>query len=269
MKKKTSHRAGSRLYLSMALLTLGLFIILIYALTLPFNRMQSNIVLSATAWASILLMLIDLVEILAYATGASLLLFAAFRPFSSATVLRLGGIYALTTLLRYILDLSGAWILYGTRHFVYNILEPTLLNQLPYLLLDLLFVLAATVLALCFAERYYQKRSVITKVSVLLSNEDSPLPAISLHPFKKIISLKNPLQLCVFLLGCILAAANVISNLLFDLQYLSLGITVTASDVFSMIGSYLYSILLGLIFYIVCVLVLNLLFRHQDKLTKS
>ena len=86
MKKKSALCANGRLDLAMLVLTLGLFAIITFALTIPLNKILNDVVWSQTLWADVLLVLLDLVEILAYAVGASLILFAAFRPFSNFTV---------------------------------------------------------------------------------------------------------------------------------------------------------------------------------------
>ena len=269
MKQKHFFRARGGLYFTMLGLTLALFAILIFALTLPFNSVNTNAVLRDSILPDVLLILIDLVEILAYAAGASLLIFAAFRPFSASTVICLASIYAATTVLRYGMDLIGAWILYGTRYFLYNILEPTLLNQLPFLFLDLAFVVIALVLSLTFADHYYRKKAVLTKASVLFQSDAASRPVLEdLYPFSKPLSLKNPLQRCAFILGCLLTAANGVSNILFDIRFLSMATSVGFLDILSMFGSYAYSLLIGVIFYTVCMLLFHVFFRYQNRLTK-
>lgn len=270
MKKKSTLRAGTRLYLAMLVLTLGLFAIVTFALTIPLNKVLSNVVLSQTMWADVLLILLDLVEILAYAVGAALILFASFRPFSSSAVIRLSILYAATTLLRYIMDVLGAWILYGTRPFFYYYMEPTILSKIPYLILDWLFIVLCVALALTFANRYYRKRAILIRASALLKDEDVPLPELTeFYPFKKAISFKNPLQACTLMLGIVLIIAKIISNLIFDIQRLSWGISLAIGDVISLILSYCATILVGVIFYTVCVLIFHYLFRHQEKFSKE
>lgn len=268
MKKKPTLRAGARLYLTMLFLTLGLFAIASFALTIPFNIVRDNIVLAKTMWVDILTILLDLVETLAYGVGASLILFAAFRPFSSACVIRLGVLYAVTTLIRYVMVVLGAWVLYGTRLFFYYHMEPTILSKIPYLILDWSFVLLCVALSLTFANRYYRKRAILIRASALWKDEEESLPELTeFYPFKKAISFQNPLQACTLILGFVLIVSKIFSNLIFDI-FFSQGFVFTFGNVMSLIASYCSTVLVGVIFYTVCVLIFHYLFRHQEKFSK-
>ena len=269
MKKKRTPNAPFPLYATMFGLTFILFAILSFALTLPYNLLFSNEVLKESFGTNLLSILIDLFEILAYAAGATLLIYAAFRPFSAATVWGLGGLFALTSVLRYAMELIGAWILYGTKNFLYNILEPTLFNLFPYVCLDLAFVLLSVILALSLSDHYYRKKAVLSKASVLFQNDET-LPTVEgLYPFQRVLNLKNPIQLCAFILGLVLVAANVISNLLFDVNYLINAITVSFLDVLSMVGSYAYSVMIGIVFYGAYMLLFQFLFQYRNKAAKK
>ena len=215
------------------------------------------------------MILLDLVEILAYATGASLILFAAFRPYSPSSVIKLSILFGITTLLRYIFDVLGAWILYGTRLFFYYYLEPTLLQRIPYLILDWLFILVTASLALTYANQYYRKRAILIRASALLKDEDTPLPSLNeFYPFKKAISFSNPLQSCTLILGIILVIAKIISNLIFDINRIALGVSFELGDMISLAASYCSTLLVGIIFYAVCALLFHYLFRNQEKFSK-
>ena len=269
MKKKRTPNAPLSLYMTMLGLTFILFAILCFALTLPYNMLFGNEVLKDSFGTNLLAILIDLFEILAYAAGAVLLIYAAFRPFSAATVWGLGGLFALTSVLRYVMELAGAWILYGTKNFLYNILEPTLFNLFPYVCLDLAFVLLSLILALSISDRYYRQKAVLSKASVLFQNDGS-LPTIEgIYPFQCVLNLKNPIQLCAGILGLILIAANVVSNLLFDVNYLINAISVSFLDILSMAGSYAYSVMIGVIFYGACMLLFQFLFKYRNKASKK
>lgn len=259
MKQTVKHRASKWLYLSMLLLTVGLYLILTFALTLPFNRIQGNAVQSATVLPTILLTLIELVEICVYALGASWILFSAYRPFSVGTTLRLGGIYVFCALLRYAFSLINAWMLYGTRVFFHMMLEPNLIHYAPYFLLDILFALLVVVVGQVSADRYYYKRGVVSKASVLLNHRCDEIPNVeAFYPFRKVISFKNPLQACTLTVAIVLAVCNLLSDLLF----------VRYTSVLSAIGGYAADLLMGVVFYILCVVIFRLLFAKQDRLSK-
>lgn len=268
MKKKPTLRAAARLYLAMLWLTLGLFAIASFALTVPLNKISLNVVLAETIWPDVLLILLDLMEILGYAAGASLILFAAFRPFSSACVVRLGILYAVTTLIRYVMDVLGAWILYGTRQFLYYYMEPTFLQRIPYFILDASFIVVCVVLALSFSNRYYRKRAILARASALWKDGDAPLPELTdFYPFKKAVSFKNPLQACTLILSIVLIGAKILSNVIFDV-FFSQGFSLTFWNVVSLLASYCSTVLVGVIFYAVCALIFHYLFRHQEKFSK-
>ena len=259
MKSTIKHRASGWLYLFLFFLTLGLSVLLTFALTLPFNHVQNNAVQSATVLPSILLTLIEFCEICIYAVGASLILFSAYRPFSVATTLRLGGIYILSALLRYALDLVNVWMLYGTRMFFQMMLEPNLLRYIPYFLLDIVFVLLVMILAQLGASRYYRKHAVLNKASVLLSKGDQELErSLPFYPFTKVLSLKNPLQFSTLILAAVLSLFNILSEILF----------VRYTSVWRAIGGYAADLLMGVVFYVLCMFLFRLLFAKQEKLSK-
>lgn len=259
MKSSTKPRTSGRLYLLMFLSTLGLSVILTFALTLPFNHVQNNAVQSATILPSILLTLIECCEICIYAIGASLILFSAYRPFSATTTLGLGGIYILSALLRYGLDLINVWMLYGTRMFFRMMLEPNLLRYIPYFLLDIVFMFFVMILAQLGSNRYYHKHSVLNKASVLLNKGRNELErSTPFYPFEKLVSIKNPLQLTVLIIAAVLSLANILSELLF----------VRYTNLWSAIGGYAADLLMGIVFYVLCMLILRLLFANQEKWSK-
>ena len=259
MKNIYQKKATKSLYLALFLLLVGLYLILAFALTNPFNQIETNAVLKQTVLPDILLTLIELVELVVYAVGASFVLFAAYRPYSVATTLSLGGLYVLCALLRYGFMLVNIWIIYGNQMFFHRMLEPNLIFYIPYLFLDVCYIALILIFAQLTARRYYRKRSIVSKASVLLNKAADEVPTVeAFYPFKKIFSKKNPLQVCALSIACFLTLLNIVSDIL-SIRY---------AGILEAVFGYSTDLLSGLIFYVLSIFVFSLLFRKQEKLTK-
>lgn len=242
-----------RLFFVPALILLALYLFLVFALTLPLNRVLANTVLSDTWLPNGLLTVIDLSELAAYALIASWAMYAAYLPCPPSVGLRIGLLASVTTVLRYALTVMSAGILYGFRVFWQWYFEPTLLNNIPYCLFDLLFIVFAIVLAQAGSARSYRKQAKKGTFA------ESP------RAFSKLFDKRNPIQVSLLLCGVFLAVFKILADLIFDIRYLPQISSIDVWDIFSLIGSYASDLLFGILFYILSVLIVSRLNKPKQS----
>lgn len=251
---------NKRLYWTVPLILLGIYLFLVLALTLPYNRIMANAVLSDTLLPQGLLTCIDLLEIAAYALIAAWILYAAYRPCTPSVLLRMILSVAAVILVRYAMAVMSACILYGFRVFRLWYFEPTLLNNIPYCIFDLLLSVLMLIVAQVGANRYYRKQAHGNAAAIaLLGKQVSAVEqtAAPLSPFSKLFDRSHPVQRALLIIGCVLTGFNILSDVIFDIRFFSQAASVDAKDIVSLIGSYLYDLLFGLLFYIASVLILS------------
>jgi len=241
------------LYHAMTFFSFGLFLLLAFGLNLPYNLANNNIVLHPTVLPDVLLILIDLIETLAFAIGFSILVFAMVSRVPAA---KLALLFLCATLFHRICDLAVALIL---NHVLS--LKDILIN-LVYWIFNGILILGAYLIARHQTKKHFKRTALQSKASSLFGKtEDYPVQptAHACYPFKKIYSKENPCQACALRIGILLSAVRVLVRMIFDIVY---GAPKDFGEVLVMIVYYSSDILLGVIFYVFSMFVFHRLFRR-------
>lgn len=243
-----------RLHLAMLIATLGLYTLLSFGLTLPYNYANTNIVLYTSILPEILSVLIELVEVILFAFGFSLLIYTSYLRYPLRSAIGLTGIFSAAALFRRLCDITVIVIVYGELG-AYDLIE-----GVTYLLLDLLLIWVILGVIRLSASRYDRNLATKNPVSVLFTDDGLPeVDITAFYPFKKVYSKENPIQGCVLVIGGILSAVKVISRIIYDIEY---GAPDGIGEILTMIVYYGSDLLIGLIFYVLSTLILGKLFRR-------
>ncbi|MBO5416238.1 MAG: hypothetical protein J6A83_06375 [Clostridia bacterium] len=209
----------------------------------------SDVVYATTALPEIIDIVIDIVDVAAYAVSFSIIIYSIFK-FTLKKSIGLIFIYIASVALRYLANLIITTISDGA----FSVDE--VFYVLIYLTLDLVLFGIVLILPSILIPSYYSKRAVIEKANAKLGKK---MPSVheELFATKKIFSAKNPLHISALVTGIILSLVKIATRVWFDLY---IGAPSSAADAMWMVAYYLSDILIALIVYAISLYI----FAHFD-----
>ncbi len=256
MKSKSVSQSNAdknkpRLALIMLIASFCITLFSAFSLELPYNYFLGN-VLIPEAISTLLLFLMELMDIILYAAVFSLIIFAVFDRQRLPAIIGLAAIYIGSLLLAYIADLICIAILY---HQIEDYIASTLMLFLPELIWNLLLLTLVIVLSRALSKRHNRNLTVQAKASSLLQNENITLSKTEgIYPFRKIFSKQNPIQIILLTVACVMSVkAMLVSVLRIDYGSVAWNILGCLGELF-----------VGLIFYVLSSFLLNRLFLKSN-----
>ncbi len=236
-----------RLALIMLIAAFGITLFSSFALELPYNYFLGDVMISE-AISTVLLFLMELLDIVLYAIVFSLIVFAVFDRQKLSAILGLTAIYLGALLLSYMADLISIVILY---HQIEDYIASTLMIFLPELLWNLLLTALVLLLSRSMSKRHIRRLTVQAKASSLLQNESISLSKTEgIYPFRKIFSKQNPVQVCLLTVACVMSVKTILVSV-FRIDY--------GHILWNILGC-LGELFVGLIFYALSSFLLNRLY---------
>ena len=246
------------LFLTMLIGCGGLFVLLSFGFGFAYLFCNNNIILFQSILPDVIDIVREITEILVWALALTLISYAIFFRLPKSIIQCLCFLLIGLLLLHRIFELVMVLIVYGSLDLYNDILE-----NIFYLIGDLLLVLITYLLASSTAKAYYRRRAIKTKAKSLFENDTSiDVTQEDFYPFKKIFDKANPLQVCLLKIAILFSAIKLLSRLLFD-------IGVGAPDGFGefliMFAYYLSDLIFGIVFYVLAILIFHRLFAKINK----
>lgn len=198
----------------------------------------SDVLYATTALPEIIDIVIDIVDVAAYAVSFSIIIYSIFK-FTFKKSLGLIFVYISFVILKYLANLIITSISDG----VFSPDEA--IYVLIYLVLEFILFGIVLILPSILIPNYYAKRAVIEKANAKLGKK-TPSVHEELFTSKKFFSTKNPLHLSALVTGIILSVAKISTRILFDMY---IGLPTSFADAAWMIAYYVSDILIALIVY--------------------
>ncbi len=237
-KNNVNEKKRKRLFCTL-LISSAVFLVLSSIILTPlYIYACSDVVYATTAIPEILEIVIDIVDVMAYAVCFSVIIYSIFK-FSLKSSVRLILVYCAYVFLKYLANLVISSIVDG-------VFSPSdVIYVLIYLALDIILLALILTIAIAFMRRYYENRSVIEKANNTLEKK-TPSVHEDLFAAKKFFSPKNPLQCAALVTGIILSAAKILSRIRYDIY---IGAPTSLADTMWMIAYYASDILIAIIVY--------------------
>ena len=237
------------LYYIMVISCVILFSLSSLVITPIYVNVSTNIVTSVTALPAILEIILEILDILAFAfCYATVIYSACMRTFSKT--LRLCIIYVTACFVRRCASLLITGIIYS------GVSDTDIFSVILYLILETAQIAIVATLANSAAKKYHERRVEIKKAADIVGDVRN-IPKID---FSKVFSKDNPMLVSVLKSGILLSAIKIVTRIIYDINY---GAPSGFSEILIMSVYYFSDLLICVIFYTVCWLFLSKLYRKE------
>ena len=226
----------------------SIFAILVLLLSPIYIRINSDIILRETLFTKALYLVIQLFEILAFSTAASLIIHAAISQHPQKSW-NLFGIYCIATILRRLIALFMSLATFG---YLDNL---EIFSTGIYTLFDAAQMCIITTMVVKIATNYKAQTSIKQKAAVRLGDLlDNNID------FSKVFSRANPYAKCAIAAAAIISATKICTRTIFDVFA---GLPEGWIEIVSMVIGYLSDMLIFAMAYAICWLITSRLYSKN------
>ncbi len=242
LKSNINEKGRKRLLLTL-LISSAVFLVLSSLILTPlYIYTCSDVVYLKTVLPEILEIIIDIVDVAAYAVCFATIIYSIFK-FSFKKSTGLIFIYCGYVFLKYLVNLVISSVVDG-------VFSPSdIIYVVIYFALDIIIFSIILLISNIFLRRYYERRATVEKANNTLGKKTDSVYD-ELFAVKKFFSPKNPLQCAALVTGMILSAAKLLSRIRYDIFY---GAPTSLADGMWMLTYYVSDILIALIVYAISV----------------
>lgn len=238
--------------LIMALSCAVIFSLITFVLNPIYVSVASDIITSVTIIPSLVELLIDSLDILAFVIAYSLIIYSAATKNASYAI-KLCGIYILGCLLRRMATLLMS---------IGSISQNDILSVVVYFMLEGIQAVIVTAIATSAAKKFHFTAAQMEKAARQLGDFSNYKDL----EFTRVYSRSNPLQSSALKAGIMLSAVKIISRIIYDISY---GAPDGASEILTMVIYYFSDILICVIFYTLCWLIFSRLYKTDSTLKEQ
>lgn len=226
-----------------------IFALLVLILSPLYINISANIVLRETPLTDIIYLLIQLFEILAFATAASIIIHAAISQ-TAKNARGLFGIYCAAGVLRRAVTLFISFITFG------YIEDLEIFSTAIYIVFDVIQMFIITSIVTSIARKHSERIAKKQKAAIRLG--DSLNNTID---FSKIFSRTNPYARCCIATAVVISATKILTRAIFDIFA---GLPEGWIEIASIAVGYLSDLLIFAVAYAICWLITSKLYQNDN-----
>lgn len=222
------------------ILSFGIYAIYAYAMIPLYISMCSNVIYADTRLPEVISTFNTVLELFVYWLSTAFVIYSIFR-FGFSQSITYPVIYLCAAAFKYI----SVFLMTGVMSGEFE--KSGIKSLIIYILLEILRMAITVGLSVYLARKY---------------KYTDPREREPLFPFKKLVTLSNPVQATAFFSAFMISLARIISRIRYDIFY---GAPQSFAEAMIMIGYYLLDIAIGFIGYFAIVFIILTLEKHCQK----